>query len=234
MQPGDQFTLTFDLLDADNARVSGEAANLSLRAYQDGAAASVSETISEIGSTGSYKAAITLPNTTGMMSVIFAHSGGDIPSPAGYAFELESYDTSALAGLILTSAGVPATISQADTDLGQVVDGDAWGSGTITVALAKLTRVGLSDLSGGTLTAAFKSSASASPVTSGITATIVSAGDREVSVSWTTFPAGLALASGEESAVWYLDVQFKHTSSGKIVTVFRGQLTVVWERDETT
>lgn len=234
MQPGDSEVFTFELLDADGSPVTGEAANLSAAVFLGGAADSTSTTVAEIGTTGRYGVTITNPSTVGQVLVLILHSGSHTPSPSGYAYELESYDTTAVAGLLLQSAGTVTATSQASTDLGEVVDGDSWGTGTLTAALGKLTKVGLSDLSGGTLSAAFKQDPDDTPVTAGITAAITDAGNREFNVSWTTFPAGMALAATAERAAWYLDVQFKHTSSGKIVTIFRGSLVVVWERDETT
>jgi hypothetical protein len=154
--------------------------------------------------------------------------------PGAWVTEGQAYDEDSIAGLLQTAQGVPGVQSAADGDLGDVVDGDAWQSGTLTVPLGKLTPFGYTDLSGMTISAKLKQDPTTSPVA--ISASIVDASARTVKAYWDTFPAAMALGatSSDLSATWYIDVQMKHTASGKILTVLRYQLRVVWQRDNTT
>ncbi|MBA3622948.1 MAG: hypothetical protein H0W48_00460 [Methylibium sp.] len=157
------------------------------------------------------------------------------PDPAGWTSDGDSYDVDALAGLLLTSTAVPASQSAADADLGDVVDGDAFSSGSLTLTLGKLTPFGVAfaDLaSGWTITAAAKSEPADTPVA--LTCAFVVAAGGTFKVSWPTFPAGMALGTTERSKTWYIDVQLKRTSDSLIVTPNRYQVNVVWERNEST
>jgi hypothetical protein len=165
--------------------------------------------------------------------------------PAGYRIdpyswggEGQSYDEDSLAGLFLTAQGVPATNSAVDSDLGDVVQGDSYNSGTLYIPLGKLTKFGYSYAnlaSGWTISAGVKSAPSDTAITvSGATFGGTVAADGAFSLSWTTFPTGMQLASTEESKTWYLDVQLKRTTSSTIITSNRYSLRVLWERDTTT
>jgi len=156
--------------------------------------------------------------------------------PGTWAVEGQSYDEDSLAALMLTSQGTPTVQSATDGDLGDVVMGDSWHSGTLTVPAGKISNFGYTTLSGFTISAAFKQDPSQSPITSGITATILSNSGLTCSVSWDTFPTGMNLSSGSSdlSAQWYLDVQLKNSGAGRILTPLRYSLRVVWQRDTST
>jgi hypothetical protein len=152
----------------------------------------------------------------------------------------EAYDADSLAGLMLTSQGVPGVQSAADGDLGDVVMGDSWSSGVQTVPLGKISPFGYSDLTGMTLTAALKQTPATSPVASSTTpnlfTTIVDASARTIKAEWITFPSAMNLGAtaSDLSADWFLDFQLKHTVSGRIITGLRYKLRVVWQRDVVT
>ncbi len=162
--------------------------------------------------------------------------------PGTWITEGQSYDEDSLAGLFLTAQGVPGVQSAADGDLGDVVMGDSWHSGTLTVPLGKISPFGYTDLTGMTLTAGLKQD----PTTTAIIATsatspapyttIVDASARTVSLQWITFPSAMNLGSDADdlSAVWFIDLQLKHTASTRLMTPLRYQLRVVWHRDTTT
>lgn len=160
----------------------------------------------------------------------------DIPRWGG---EGQSYDEDALAGLIQTSAGVPGVQSAADGDLGDVVDGDAWNSGTLYIPLGKLTPFGLAyaDLASGfTYTAGFKSDPADTMISSGTTVTPGAsvAVDGAFKVSWATFQTGMNLSSTERQKDWFLDIQLKQTAVSRIITTNRYALRVVWQRNTAT
>lgn len=155
--------------------------------------------------------------------------------PGTWAIEGQAYDEDSLAGLLQTAQGTPGVQSATDGDLGDVVMGDSWHSGVLTVPLGKISNFGYSTLTGMTISAAFKRDPSDTPVTSGVTATIVSAAARTVSVSWTTFPTAMNLGSGANdlSAKWFLDVQLANSGVGWKSTPLRYGINVVWQRDTT-
>lgn len=165
--------------------------------------------------------------------------------PARWPFEGQAYDDDAIAGLLQTNQGVPEVRSADDGDLGDVVMGDSWSTGTLTIAAGKLTPFGYvaADLaSGWTISGGFRTAPNA-PSTAvlsgvaagnGITAEFVSAVDGTFRVKWTVSPTAMALGTTAEAQVWYLDVQIKKTSSSEIITVARYRLRFVWQRDTTT
>ncbi len=158
--------------------------------------------------------------------------------PYAWGGEGQSYDSDALAGLLLSSQGVPSVLSAGDSDLGDVVMGDSYNTGTLYLTLGKLTRMGFAyaDLaSGWTITAGLKAIPADTMISSGVTATFGAsvAVDGAFSVGWVTFPTGLNLTSTEESKQFYMDVQLKKTSGGQIITANRYSLRVVWQRDTT-
>lgn len=153
--------------------------------------------------------------------------------PGVWGAEGTANDIDTVAGILSTSQGVPGVQSASDSDLGDVVMGDSWNSGTLTIPLGKISAFGYSDLTGMTLTAAFKQDPTTTAVAA--TATILDASARTITVSWITFPAAMNLAgtATDERQVWYADAQLKHTVSGRIITGYRFQLAVVWQRDVT-
>ncbi len=160
--------------------------------------------------------------------------------PGVWALEGEAYDEDTLAGLLQTSQGVPGLQSAADGDLGDVVMGDSWTSNVITIALGKISPFGYTDISGMTLSAGFKQDPTTVAVVSttspALYTTIIDTAARTVSAQWLTFPSAMNLGSNasDTGADWYMDLQLKHTGSGRIMTVGRYKLRVVWQRDTTT
>ncbi len=150
--------------------------------------------------------------------------------PASFAGEGQSYDEDSIATLLQTNQGIPALQSAADRDLGDVVMGDSWNSGTLTVPVGKLSTLGFTTLTGlSVITAALKDA----PTSTGsivISGTIVSATGLTCSAGWLTFPTGLNLTT-EESKTWYLDIQFRNTGATVTITPLRYTLRVVWQRD---
>jgi hypothetical protein len=180
-----------------------------------------------------YSFLVVAPSAVGTFSLaVDVASGTDsIWIPQG---EIELNDADTIAALVGSAVGAPSvgTGTQTDGDLGAVVQGDAWGTGTLTASASALAAIGLTDLTGGTISAALKQQPADSPTN--ITATIISGAGRTFSASWNTFPAGMALGAGITESTWFLDVQFKHTATSKILTIYRAQLRVVWQRDTTT
>jgi hypothetical protein len=239
MQPGDTITITVGRQTAgEQPAVNRSASDFVVSC--NGELLTLSD-FTEIGTpSGSlwcdYSFEVTDPGTAGRRSfriepAINSYST-DVISLDRLSGEVESYDMDALAGAILTSQGTPGILSQADSALGDVVEGDAWQSGTLTIPLGKVSPFGYSDLTGMTISAAFKSQPSDSPVT--CTAEFVSAAGLTVKAYFDTFPVGMNLGATEQTKTWYLDIQCKHTVSGRIITVYRGSLNVVWERNEAT
>ncbi len=192
----------------------------------------------ESGSTsGKHLVRYTLPAGFALAKVTVPAGATD---PGSWASEGDSYDIDTLAGLLLTSQGVPGVQSAADGDLGDVVMGDSWSSGTITVPLGKISPFGYSTLTGMTLSAGFKQDPSTvalvSTTTPALFTTVIDATARTVKAEWLTFPTALNLGAtaSDLGADWYMDLQLKHTVSGRIMTVGRYKLRVVWQRDTTT
>lgn len=157
--------------------------------------------------------------------------------PGAWASDGSSYDDDSLAGLLLTSVGVPSPTSAADGDLGDVVMGDAYNSGTLYIPLGKLTVFGyaFADLaSGWTISAGLKDIPATTMVAATATFGASVATDGAFSFSWASFPAGLNLTSTETSKQFYVDIQLKRTASSTIITTNRYGLNVVWERDTVT
>lgn len=208
----------------------------------------VDTTITALTSQPTWTIAVESGNTRGKHNIVYTVPSGvsvakvTVPGwatdPGAWSLEGQTYDEDSIAGTILTSQGTPGVQSATDGDLGDVVDGDSWNSGTLYIPLGKLSvfGYGFSDLaSGWTISAGLKSDPSDTQLT-GATATFGAtvATDGAVSVGWTTFLTGMALASTERSKDWFLDVQLKKTSSSQIITTNRYKLTVVWQRNTTT
>lgn len=194
----------------------------------------------ESGNTrGKHLVTYTAPSGVGIAKATVPGWASD---PGAWIVEGQAYDEDSIAGLILTSQGTPGVQSAADGDLGDVVMGDSWHSGTLTVPLGKISPFGYSDLTGMTLTAGLKQD----PTTSAILATsatspapyttIVDATARTVSLQWITFPTAMNLGStaSDLGADWYIDFQLKHTVSTRLITTLRYKIRVVWQRDTTT
>jgi len=190
----------------------------------------------EVSGTGWHRVAYTVPAGISYARPTVPAWAADIPR---WGIEGQTYDEDAIAGLQLTAQGIPAVNSAVDSDLGAVVMGDSFNTGTLYIPLGKLTKLGYgyADLaSGWTITAGLKDAPENTMVNSGVTAAFgaTAATDGAFTVSWTTFPTGMNLTSTEKSHDWYMDVQLKRTTSSTIVTSNRYSLRVVWQRDTTT
>lgn len=208
--------------------------------WRDNAGAALSSqptwTLADQGG-GRHMVAYTVPSG---VSWVKSTVPGWAADPGVWGTEGEAYDEDSLAGLLQTSQGVPGLQSAADGDLGDVVMGDSWTSGVITVPLGKISPFGYSDLTGMTLSAGLKQDPSTTAVVSStspaLNTTIIDTSARTISAQWIAFPAAMNLGStsSDQTAAWFLDFQLKHTASGRIMTVGRYKLNVVWQRDTTT
>ncbi len=212
-------------------------ADFAVNCYINGATYSPTPVVTEVGATADglatkYTLAIALSSTAGVNRFRIAPATGtDLIWPDVHTVDTETNDLDTIAGFLQTSQGIPGVQSAADGTLGDVVMGDAWQSGTLTVPLGKISPFGYSDLTGMTITAAFKNAPADTAVT--CSASILDASARTVKAYFDTFPVGLNLTSTEYSKPFFLDLQLKHTASGKIITPLRYQLNVAWQRDVT-
>ncbi|MEY2655591.1 MAG: hypothetical protein RLZZ524_2619, partial [Pseudomonadota bacterium] len=144
-----------------------------------------------VGTWRAYSCTIVAPAAAGTFALhVEPASGTDIVAWSIDQVELNDLDTVAnLVGVGVGAVAAVGTGTLAADDAGDVVDGDAWNSGTQTVPLAKLSPFGLSDLTGCTVSAGAKKTTADTSVA--LTATVVSAAARTLSFGWTTFPAGM-------------------------------------------
>lgn len=121
-----------------------------------------------------------------------------------------------------------------DKFAGKLVDGDAFNTGILTVPQNLLTPHGLTDLTGCTISAAFRDDPTGTPVD--ISATIENAENRTVSASMDPFKVEMSLGAlvDDLRKIWHLDIQIKVTATGTIITIHQVKVEVVWQRDETT
>ena len=184
---------------------------------------------------GIHRVKYTVP--AGIWWVEFTVPAGYRQDPATWSGEGQTYDEDSLAGLLLTSQGVPALTSATDGDLGDFVNGDSWNPGTLYIPLGRLTQFGyaFADLaSGWTITAGFKAlPTDAAAITSGITCVFgaTAATDGAFNVSWVTMNTAFQLASTEYEKQFYLDIQLRRTSSSTTITTNRYGLRNKWERN---
>ncbi len=97
MIPGDVVSFTLRRQTIAGAVSAGKVlADFTIGAYQNGATASVSPAITEIGASGSwtaYKIDVTIPAGEGVLHLTYqAKSGTDVITPASHTIEIESYD----------------------------------------------------------------------------------------------------------------------------------------------
>jgi hypothetical protein len=233
MIPGEVITFVVRRQTAGGFPATGFTATGDWSIIQNGIAAAPSAVVfvATVGAWSYYSLTTTLTATAQPLQfIVEPSSGDDIVDGAGA--DLTSYDADTLASLFTSSSGVSAASGiTVGTDFGRVIQGDAWHSGMLTVPTSTISRWGYSDLTGMTISAALKNAPTDSATV--ITAAIISAASRTVSASWDAFPAGLALAAGEFSKAFMLDIQLKHTASGRIITALRGQMTVEWQADVT-
>lgn len=237
MQPGDAVTFTIGRQTAAGAPSTDKVtADFITAAYLDGVLTSISPAYTEVttsnGNWREYKLAATMPATAGRLKITVQPSSGfDVISPAMLEDEIEAYDADALANLFLTAQGQPGVLSAADSELGDIVDGDSYKSATLTMPSGKLTPFGQSDLTGLTMEAALMTAPGGTSYP--ITCTVVSAAARTLTISWDTqqHPS----LTTQANAPWYIDIQGIKTGPPKIiVTLARYRFTQVWQRDTRT
>ncbi len=223
------------------------AADFVLAPSLDGAVTTPVTTATEVSTVGvapnqwtQYKIAVTLTSSAGRLNErVMPASGYDLISPDIFQGEIESYDMDALAALMLTQQGQPAVGSAADSNIGDIVDGDSYVSETLTVPLAKLTSLGygIADLTGLTIEAAIMDAPGGTSYP--ITCTVVSAPGLTFNFGWTTqqHPA----LTTAPSKVWYIDIQLikplDYPLAGNLKTITtsnRYLFTQVWQRDTRT
>lgn len=240
-RPGDTIYLVVGRQTPGGAGSTGKvAADFVFAPTLDGVVTTPVTTATEVSTVGNvpnqwtqYKIAVTLSSTAGRFSERVMPAGGfDVISPDVFQGEIEAYDVDALAALMLTSQGVPAVTSAADNDLGDIVDGDAYTSATLTVPLGKLTPLGQSDLTALTIRAAIMATPGGTQYN--ITATIVSAVGLTFNFNW---PGGASqphpALTTENSKPWFLDVQLIKSAT-LIATTNRYTFTQQWQRDTRT
>jgi len=125
----------------------------------------------------------------------------------------------------------PMQINLTDESLGNLKMNDSFNTGIITVPLAMISRFGLTDLTGCTISAAFMDEPNGTEVA--IDSAIINASERTVKAYKVAFDSDMDLASGEFSKTWYLDIQVIVTATSEKITVGTYSVDVVWERDTT-
>ncbi len=157
----------------------------------------------------------------------------DLLDPTTYTIDGESYDNDALANLMLTTQGIPSILSAADSNLGDIVDGDSYKSATLTMPSGKLSPFSITDISAAGITVEAAIRGSVAGTSYPITATVVSGPDLTFTIGWDTqqHPA----LTADQSASWFIDVQVIKTGPPKqIVTPNRYSFQQVWQRDPRT
>lgn len=237
MVPGDIITVYVRRQTVAEIPALGLTATTDWSIVQNGAAAAPSSAsyIGTVRNWAYYSLVCTLTSTSApLLFIVEPAAGDDIVTAAGD--DLTTYDTDALADLLTASIGSAAASGiTVSTDFGTVKEGDAWSTGTLTVPTSVISRFGYSDLTGMTISAGLKNTPSDSPVTIAAGtpgAAILSAANRTCQVTWDTFPVGLSPGTAQ-SKTFQMDIQLKHTVSGRIITAFTGNLVVVWQSDTT-
>ena len=233
-------TLTFDVWrqTALGAASTGKVlADFAVVFLLDGTDQVITPTVTEGATYGlwrAYKFVLTLPATTGIFQgFIDVASGTDVVAGGLITIDLQAYNETTIAGLILTSQGVPGVRTAEANDLGQVVSGDSYKSDTLTVPLGKLTPFGFADLTGLTLSVEARTAPQTPASSVALTGTITSVGNREFNFKFDAMPAGMLLTT-ETSVTWYIDCQFRETASpNRIITTNRYFFQVVWDANDT-
>ena len=205
--------------------------------YLDGTVQAITTTLTEGATVGlwrAYKMSQTVPATTGTYQILFdVASGTDVVAGGSITVDLQAYNETTIAGLILTSQGIPGIRTTDPSDLGQVKSGDSYNSGTLTVPLGKLTPFSFTDLTGLTISAEARTGPGAPASSVALTSAIVVAADRTFYFKWDAMPAGMVLTT-ETTVVWYIDVQFKETAApNRILTTNNYFISVVWDANDT-
>lgn len=212
-------------------------ADFAITILLDGVVQSITPTVTEGATTGqlrAYKISLTTPATTGILQILVEPAAGtDVIVGGLVTVDLQAYNETTLAGLILTSQGVPGVRTAEANDLGQVVSGDSYASDTLTVPLGKLTPFGFTDLTGLTLSVEARTAPNTPSSSIALTGTIVSVASRTFTFKWDAMPAGMLLTT-ETSVTWYIDCQFRETAApNRIITTNRYFIQVVWDANDT-
>lgn len=204
--------------------------------YLDGVSQTLSS-FSEVGTVGTwteYKWTIPVSSTAGQHLVrTYAASGSDVILNDAIYYDVETYDSTTLASLLLTNQGVPSVTSAIDNSLGDIVDGDSYLSSTLTMPAGKLSPFSISDISAVGITVEAAIMGTPGGTSYPITATVVSGPSLTFTIGWNTQQHPALTTS--PSAVWYIDVQVIKTGPPKIiVTTNRYTFAQVWQRDTRT
>lgn len=243
MVPGDPLSFSVLRQTIAGAAATGKtSANFTIQGFADGVATAL--TVSSVtegatyGPSGNqwraYKVILAaIPSTAAYDQIDIHADNSDIISPNSFGGEVQAYDLDSLAALMQDSTGVPAVASAVDLNLGQIVDGDSFVSGTLTMNMAKLSPFSITDLSavGITKEAAISSAPGATQYP--ITITVINPTTGTYRLSWDTqqHPA----LTTQQNATWYIDVQVIKTGPPKlIVTTGRFTFQQVWQRDSRT
>lgn len=244
MQPSDPISFVVLRRKTDGTASTGKtSSNFTVQGFKDGAAVSLTvDAVTEgltYGPSGNqwraYKFDIAaLPSTAGYDQVFVWPDDTDLVWPDQLGGEVEAYDLNAMASLFLLAQGAPAVESAADSDLGQIVDGDSYVSPTLTLPAGKLSPHGITDLSAAGITVQSAIMDAVGGNSYPITCTVVSGPDLQVKISWDTqqHPA----LSGADEKTWYIDIQVLDESGSPTIirTAGRYQFTQVWQRDTRT
>lgn len=203
----------------------------------DGTVQAITPTVTEGATTGlwrAYKFSLTLPATTGIFqALIDVASGTDVVAGGQITIDLQSYNETTLAGLILTSQGVPGVRTIEPSYIGQVKSGDSYASDVLTAPLGKFTPFGFVDLTGLTLSVEARTAPGTPGSSVALTGAIVSAALRTFTFKWDAMPVGMVLTT-ETSTNWIIDVQFRETASpNRVITSNSYQISVVWDANDT-
>lgn len=235
---GDSEVLTFALIDSGGAVQTGEVANLSVVSHLNGATIDLSPSLAEISTSGYYTLSFNYPSSVGRLRIEVKHSGSYTADVSLWEGDVTVRDIDGLGLLLQQSSGTISPLSADDTDLGDIVEGDSYASGSLEIPLAKISRFGYADLTGMTVTAAIKDEVGKTPIESSSApnffAAIDNASTRLVSIGWDTWPTDLDLESTESDHEWFIDVQLKHTADARIITGLRLRMRVVWQREDRT
>lgn len=174
---------------------------------------------------GEWYGKVTVP--TGFYTPTIALTGDGAP-----------YDISDVMVQILTTDGVAAAgagSARESSVIEDLVDGDSHRL-DLVLSAAMCAKVGLSNLTGATVLAAAKRVADNSSAAAEIqyTVTVTDAVNRLITITKDTFPPGEALAAGELSRAYALDVTIKNTGDGRLYTAKRLTFNVVWQADVRT
>lgn len=147
-----------------------------------------------------------------------------------YVSDTQGYDLDTLASLMLQAQGLPGVRSAADSDLGDIVDGDSYLSDTLTMPAGKLSPFGITDVSAPGITVEAAIMAAPGGTSYPITAAVVSGPGLTFTIGWNTqqHPP----LTTQASVQYYIDVQvIKAGPPKQIITTNRYTFDDVWQRE---